>query len=61
MNKKFDQFKYITQYTKENYSRISTKLPKKLVSNFKDKCKSNNISMNNCIKQLIEKYLADNQ
>jgi len=58
--KKFNQTKYINEYSKEHYSRISTKLPKKLVSEFKSKCDRNKISMNNCIKQLIEKYLNEN-
>ena len=57
---KFNQTKYINQYSKEHYSRISTKLPKKLVSDFKEKCDLNKISMNNCIKQLIENYLKQN-
>ena len=57
---KFNQTKYINQYSKEHYSRISTKLPKKLVSDFKENCDLNKISMNNCIKQLIENYLKQN-
>lgn len=57
MKEKFNQTKYITEYSKEHYSRISTKLPKKLVSDFKEACKKNNVSMNNCIKKLIEDYL----
>lgn len=55
--KKFNQTKYITEYSKEHYSRISNKLPKKLVNDFKEKCVKDNISMNNCLKQLIEQYL----
>lgn len=57
---KFNQTKYINEYSKEHYSRISTKLPKQLVIDFKRKCEKNEISMNNCIKQLIEKYLDQN-
>ena len=61
MQEKFNQTKYINQYTKEHYSRISTKLPKELVAKFKDICIKNNISMNNCIKNLIEDYIKNSK
>jgi len=60
-NEKFNQTKYITQYSKEHYSRISTKLPKQLVADFKHTCEKNGVSMNNCIKLLIEDYLKNNR
>lgn len=61
MQEKFNPTKYTNQYTREHYSRISTKLPKDLVAKFKDACSKNNVSMNNCIKNLIENYIKNSK
>ena len=60
-NEKFNQTKYINEYSKEHYSRIYTKLPKQLVADFKLTCEKNGVSINSCIKTLIEEYLKNNQ
>lgn len=61
MQEKFNQTKYINQYTREHYARLSAKLPKDLLPKFKDACLKNNISMNNCIKNLIEEYIKNSK
>ena len=61
MQEKFNPTKYTNQYARDHYSRISTKLPKDLVAKFKDTCLKNNVSMNNCIKNLIEGYIKNSK
>ena len=47
-----------TVYAKKQYTQwYDTKEGGYTYSDFKKKCEKNEISMNNCIKQLIEKYL----
>lgn len=43
----------------ENYSQIAVRLPKQLVSDFKEKCKNEDVSQASIIREAIENFLGD--
>ncbi|MGE4213155.1 MAG: ribbon-helix-helix domain-containing protein [Anaerotignaceae bacterium] len=47
------------RYNAKVYGRLNIQLPKDLVSRFKEKCKAENISQANIIKDAIEKFLGE--
>lgn len=48
---------YIQEYNKHKYTRIVADLPKELVAQFKQKCKQENISQAQIIKEAIEQFI----
>ena len=47
------------RYNAKVYGRLNIQLPKDLVNRFKEKCKAENISQANIIKDAIEKFLGE--
>ena len=45
------------KYNNKMYSQIKVELPKELVAEFKDRCKSNGVSQASVIKAAIEQYI----
>ena len=55
----FNQKKYVQQYNKEHYSRLSVDLPKKAKEKLIDICNQKGISIRQYILEIIEKELKD--
>lgn len=47
------------RWNAKHYSQIGVQLPKKLVADFKAKCKENGVSQSSIIRKAIEKYLQE--
>lgn len=55
----FNQKKYVQQYNKEHYSRLSVDLPKDAKEKLIDICNQKGISIRQYILEVIEKELKD--
>ena len=55
----FDQKKYIADYVKENYDRMTVRLPKGQLSILKERAAQKGMSINGYITQLINKDAND--
>lgn len=55
----FNQKKYVQQYNKEHYSRLSVDLPKEAKEKLIDICNQKGISIRQYILEVIEKELKD--
>ena len=55
----FNQKKYVQQYNKEHYSRLSVDLPKEAKEKLIDICNQKGISIRQYILEIIEKELKD--
>lgn len=47
------------RYNKKVYDTVSVKLPKDLVAAFKEKCRGEDISQAQIVKQAIERFLTE--
>lgn len=55
----FNQKKYVQQYNKDHYSRLSVDLPKEAKEKLIDICNQKGISIRQYILEVIEKELKD--
>ena len=55
----FNQKKYVQQYNKDHYSRLSVDLPKEAKEKLIDICNQKGISIRQYILEIIEKELKD--
>lgn len=47
------------RYNNKVYAKVQAELPKELVEKFKEKCKAENISQAQVLREAIEKFLGD--